>query len=35
VAIHSSGQIVFNIPHREGITLVAREEVDEVAGRDK
>ena len=30
--IHSSGQTVFSLPHIEGITLSAGEEVDEVAG---
>ena len=33
MAIHSSGQTVFHLPHIEGITLGAGEEVDEVAGR--
>jgi hypothetical protein len=32
VAIHSSGQTIFNLAHIEGITLGAGEEVDEVAG---
>ena len=32
VAIHSSGQTIFNLAHIEGITLSAGEEVDEVAG---
>jgi hypothetical protein len=31
VAIHSSGQNIFDFAHIEGITLVAGEEVDEVA----
>ena len=30
--IHSSGQTGFSLTHIEGITLVADEEVDEVAG---
>ena len=29
---HSRGQAVFSLPHIEGITLGAGEEVDEVAG---
>ena len=29
---HSSGQTVFSLSHKEGITLGASEEVDEVAG---
>ena len=32
MAIHSSGQTIFNLTHIEGITLDAGEEVDEVAG---
>ena len=32
MAILSSGQTVFSLTHIEGITLVAGEEVDEVAG---
>ena len=30
--IHSSGQTVFRLPHIEGVTLGAGEEVDEAAG---
>ena len=30
--IHSSGHTIFSLPHMEGITLGAGEEVDEVAG---
>ena len=32
MAIHSSGQTVFNLSQIEGITLGASEKVDEVAG---
>ena len=32
MAIHSSGQTIFNLTHIEGITLGAGEEVGEVAG---
>ena len=32
VAIHSSGQTIFSLTHREGITLGTGKEVDEVAG---
>ena len=32
MAIYSSVQIVLSFPHKEGITLGAGEEVDEVAG---
>ena len=32
MVIHSSGQTIFSLAHIEGITLVAGEEVDEVAG---
>ena len=30
MAIHSSGQAIFNLSHIEGITLGAGEEVDEL-----
>ena len=32
MAIHSSGQTIFNLTHIKGITLGAGEEVDEIAG---
>ena len=32
MAIHSSGQTVLNLFHKEEITLGACEEIDEVAG---
>jgi hypothetical protein len=32
LAINSSGQTIFSLTHIEGITLIAGEEVDEVAG---
>ena len=32
VVIHSSKQAIFSFTHIEGITLVAGEEVDEIAG---
>ena len=32
MAIHSSGQTIFSLTHREGITLGTGKEVDEVAG---
>ena len=32
MAIHSSGQTVFSLPHIEGITLGEGEEVDQVVG---
>ena len=32
MAIHSSGQTVFCLPHIDGIILGAGEEIDEVAG---